>query len=64
MEQILAQRLKSARLMKGFSMDVLCERIGNIVSKQSISKYENGKMMPDSTILIALWAPPLRLPCC
>ncbi len=54
MEQILAQRLKSARLMKGFSMDVLCERMGNIVSKQSISKYEKGKMMPDSTILIAL----------
>lgn len=54
MEQILAQRLKSARLMKGFSMDVLCERIGNVVSKQSISKYEKGKMMPDSTILIAL----------
>ncbi|MGL4228024.1 MAG: helix-turn-helix domain-containing protein [Tannerellaceae bacterium] len=54
MEQILAQRLKSARLMKGLSMDDLCERIGNAVSKQSISKYENGKMMPDSTVLIAL----------
>lgn len=54
MEKILAQRLKSARLMKGFSMDALCEQIGNAVSKQSISKYENGKMMPDSTILIAL----------
>lgn len=54
MKKILAQRLKSARLMKGLSMDALCEEIGNAVSKQSISKYENGKMMPDSTILISL----------
>lgn len=54
MIQIFSRRLKSARLMNGLSMDGLCERMNNIVSKQSISKYENGKMMPDSTILIAL----------
>ncbi|MGL4410911.1 MAG: helix-turn-helix domain-containing protein [Bacteroidales bacterium] len=54
MEQILAQRLKSARLMNCLSMDALCERIGNVVSKQAISKYENGRMIPDSTVLIAL----------
>lgn len=54
MEKIFAQRLKSARMMKGISMDALCDRMENIVSKQSISKYENGKMLPDSTVLIAL----------
>lgn len=54
MKQLFSQRLKSARLMKGLSMDALCEKMENIISKQSISKYENGKMMPDSTILIAL----------
>ena len=54
MEQVFSQRLKSARIMKGYSMDVLCEQMGNSVSKQSISKYETGKMMPDSTVLIAL----------
>ncbi|MBP8777275.1 MAG: ImmA/IrrE family metallo-endopeptidase [Bacteroidaceae bacterium] len=54
MKQVFAQRLKSARMMKGLSMDALCSQIGNIVSKQSISKYENGKMLPDSTVLIAL----------
>lgn len=54
MKQIFSQRLKSARLMNGLSMDSLCEKMNHIVSKQSISKYEKGIMMPDSTILIAL----------
>lgn len=53
-ESIFAKRLKSARLMAGMSMDALCSRIGNVVSKQSISKYESGKMMPDSTTMLAL----------
>lgn len=52
--EVFSRRLKSARLMRGLSMDDLCERMRNAVSKQSISKYENGKMMPDSTTLIAL----------
>lgn len=52
--EVFSRRLKSARLMRGLSMDSLCERMKNAVSKQSISKYENGKMMPDSTTLIAL----------
>lgn len=52
--EVFSRRLKSARLMRGLSMDGLCERMRNAVSKQSISKYENGKMMPDSTTLIAL----------
>lgn len=54
MESVFSKRLKSARLMKGLSMDELCERINHLVSKQSISKYEKGMMMPDSTVLIAL----------
>lgn len=52
--EVFSRRLKSARLMRGLSMDSLCERMENAVSKQSISKYENGKMMPDSTTLISL----------
>ncbi len=49
-----ALRLKSARLMKGFSMDDLCERMEPKVSKMAISKYESGKMDPDSEVLISL----------
>lgn len=48
------QRLKAARIMAGLSMDALVAKIGQRVSKQAISKYENGLMSPDSGILIAL----------
>jgi Zn-dependent peptidase ImmA (M78 family) len=40
--------------MRGLSMDSLCEKAQNVVTKQAISKYEAGKMMPDSATLIAL----------
>lgn len=52
--EIFAQRLKQARILKKISMDQLVQRIGCIVTKQSISKYESAKMKPTSTILIAL----------
>ena len=52
--EIFAQRLKQARILKKISMDQLVESIGNLVSKQAISKYESAKMKPNSTILIAL----------
>lgn len=54
MDGIFAIRLKAARKMRDLSMDDLCRRMGNVVSKQSISKYENAKMMPDSTVLIKI----------
>ncbi len=47
------QRLKAARVMAGLSMDALVAKMGQRVSKQAISKYENGLMSPDSAILIA-----------
>ena len=40
--------------MQGLSMDELCEKMNGIISKQSISKYENGKMVPTSSVLLAL----------
>lgn len=52
MIKVFSIRLKQARLMKNLSMDKLCEKIG--VSKQSIYKYENAQMMPDSRTLLAL----------
>ena len=53
-KEIFAQRLKSARIMKGYSMDELVAAMGNILSKMTISKYEKGQIAPNSTILIAL----------
>ena len=55
MEDIFAYRLMAARKMAGLSLQELSDKLGeNAVSKQSLSKYEQGKMKPDSTIMIAL----------
>lgn len=48
------QRLKAARVMAGLSMDALVVKMGQRVSKQAISKYENNLMSPNSTIIIAM----------
>lgn len=54
MNTIFSTRLKQARIMQGLSMDSLCKKANNALSKQSVSKYEAGKMMPDSKSLIIL----------
>ncbi|MGM9816421.1 MAG: helix-turn-helix domain-containing protein [Lepagella sp.] len=54
MNNLFSTRLKQARVMRGLSMDNLCNRANNALTKQSISKYEAGKMMPDSKSLIIL----------
>lgn len=51
---LFGERLRSARLMRGFSMDGLSNAIGNMVSKQSLAKYERGKSFPNSTVFMAL----------
>ena len=53
-QEIFALRLRNARIMKGFSMDDLCLRMDNLVSKMTISKYEKCKLEPNSTIVIAI----------
>jgi len=52
--EIFAKRLKSARLMSKLSMEGLSNLMNGQVSKQTISKYEAAKMLPSSTILLAL----------
>ena len=49
-----AKRLLQARLKAKLSMEKLSEKMNGIVTKQAISKYEKAKMMPSSTILIAM----------
>jgi len=51
---VFSQRLRQARVLKKISMEQLASMIGNSVSKQAISKYETAKMMPNSTVLVAL----------
>lgn len=54
MENTFSLRLMSARKMAGMSLQELADQLGNVVTKQSLNKYEQGKMKPDSGFVIAL----------
>jgi len=54
MENNFATRLISARKMAGLSLQSLADKLGNVVTKQSLNKYEQGKMKPDSDLVISL----------
>jgi Zn-dependent peptidase ImmA (M78 family)/transcriptional regulator with XRE-family HTH domain len=47
-------RLRSARKMAGLSLQELADRMDKPVSRQAISKYEQGKMQPDSNALLSI----------
>ena len=49
-----ANRLKAARKMAGLSLQNLADKLENVVSKQSLNRYEQGIMKPDSDLVIAL----------
>jgi Zn-dependent peptidase ImmA (M78 family) len=46
-----AERLKSARLMKGYSLQDLEDVLNKKVTRQSLHKYEKGDSIPDSEML-------------
>lgn len=48
------QRLRLARKRAGLSMRALSERMNPKVTAQAISRYEAGKMLPSSAVLVAL----------
>jgi Zn-dependent peptidase ImmA (M78 family)/DNA-binding XRE family transcriptional regulator len=54
MNSNFASRLIAARKMAGLSLQSLADKLGNVVTKQSLNKYEHGKMKPDSNLLIQL----------
>jgi len=51
---LLSERLKSARIMQGLSLQELADKMDGFVSKQILSKYELGEAKPGSAVLIAL----------
>lgn len=53
-KSIFSIRLSEARHMSGLSMDQLSEKTSRKVTKQSISKYEKGQMMPKMDTLAVL----------
>ncbi|RKY06521.1 MAG: hypothetical protein DRP56_07280 [Planctomycetota bacterium] len=48
---MLGSRIKQFRCARGLSQDMLVERMGGIVSKQSISKYERSIAVPSLRVL-------------
>ena len=51
---MFAQRLRLARKRAGLSLRALAARMDPKVTAQAISKYEAGKMMPSSAVLVGL----------
>jgi Zn-dependent peptidase ImmA (M78 family)/DNA-binding XRE family transcriptional regulator len=51
MNQLFAERFKSARMMNGLSLQDLSDKLENKVSKQALHKYEKGEVTPDSEML-------------
>ncbi len=49
-----SERLKSARIMKGYSLQDLTDALDNAVSKQALNKYEQGLMKPESSVLLKI----------
>ena len=54
MKEIVAKRIRSARVMAGLSLRQLSLKMENKVSYNAIAKYEKAEMMPDSKVLLAL----------
>lgn len=61
MKNIFPNKLRTARLMRGLSLESLAKKMGGLVTKQALSKYETNKMQPTDTVLRAL-AEALQLP--
>ncbi len=51
MNQLFAERFKSARLMNGFSLQDLSNLLNNKVTRQALHKYEKGEVLPDSEMM-------------
>lgn len=45
------KRIKLLRLARGYSLEDLSARMGGLVTKQALSKYEKGAMQPSASVL-------------
>jgi len=48
---MIGRRLRQLRLARGLSLEALVAAIGGVVTKQSLSKYEQGKATPSPVVL-------------
>ena len=49
---MIAERIRQVRLDAGFTLEQLADKIG--MTKQVISKYENGKSEPNTSVIMKL----------
>lgn len=56
LQEIFSQRLKNARIRRGYSNRSLAEAMENIISAETLRNYENGKSFPNSDIMERLLA--------
>ena len=54
MKETFAARLRSIRIMRGYSFRELSEAMGNVVSAQTLANYEGMATFPDSDIMSIL----------
>lgn len=54
MDNTISEKLRKIRKYRGLSLDSVCEKIGFIVSKQALFKYEKGLMNPSKSVLDAI----------
>jgi transcriptional regulator with XRE-family HTH domain len=53
---MISQRLKQVRLARGLSLEALAAKMGGLVTKQALSKYEHDKAKPSRQVLVKLAA--------
>lgn len=51
MNMLFAERLKSARMMNGYSLQDLSDKLGTKITRQALHKYETGIVIPDSEMM-------------
>jgi Zn-dependent peptidase ImmA (M78 family)/DNA-binding XRE family transcriptional regulator len=51
---MISQQLRQLRLARGLSLEGLAQQMGGVVTKQALSKYEQGKAHPTPTVLTKL----------
>ena len=54
LKQRFAERFKSARLLNGYSLQDLADKLENKVTRQALHKYEKGEVIPDSEMMYLL----------
>ncbi|HEU4326653.1 MAG TPA: XRE family transcriptional regulator [Roseiflexaceae bacterium] len=53
---MISQQLRQLRLARGLSLEALARQMGDIVTRQALSKYEQGKAQPTPVVLQRLAA--------